>query len=177
MREHLRKKAHYIEGLEKIFGRYPARKAVVLCMLRNGLRVGEKGDVLCGDIEISPAKLARHLRIDRRIVNDTVSFILSDKELKGLFTRIRPMARIDEFASGIGLGVVRIHVSNARAPDLVYRITGVVSGFNIPIKQLIAEDPELGYEPSLVLVLEEPLPPKLITELKRLDFISRMEVL
>ena len=177
IKEKLHKNIHYIEELEKVFSRYPARKQVVLCLLKNGLRVGDKGKILCGDIEISPAKLSRNLKIDRRVINDTVKFVLFEPDLKNLFTKIKPMARIDEFARELGLGVIRIYVKNAKESGLIHKITGIVAEYNVSIKQLIAEDPELGYDPSLILVLEKELPRGLINELKGLGFITKIEVM
>jgi len=173
----MNKKVHYIRDIERIFSRYPARKKLVLCLLRNGLRIGENGKILCGDIEISDVKIARYLGIDRRIVNNTIKFVLSNSSLKNLFTRIKPIARLDELGSELGLGVVKVYVKDASKSGVIHKVTGIVDEYKISIRQLIAEDPELGYEPALILVLEKELPEGLVSKIKKLDFVTKIEII
>jgi predicted regulator of amino acid metabolism with ACT domain len=173
----MNKKVHYIELIEKIFSRYPARKKLIFCLLRHGLRIGEDGKILCGDIEISDVKIARYLEIDRRIVKNTIKFVLSNPSLKNLLTKIKPIARLDELGSALGLGVIKVFVKNARTTGVIYKVTKIVDEHKVSIRQLIAEDPELGYEPSLIFVLEKELPDGLVSKIKKLDFVTRIEIL
>ncbi len=170
------KNVQYIANLDKVFSRYPARKKVALCMIEHGFRINEQGKILSGDIEISPVKLARFLKIDRRVVGDTVEFILSSN-LKKLFTKIKPMARLDDVSKELGLGVIRIHVKNAKKTGIVYKTTEILAKFNVPIYQLIAEAVELEQEPTLTIVLDSDIPANVINQLRNLEFVKKVELI
>ena len=77
-----------LEIIEQFFKNARGRQLVSTSFLQLGLKVDTKGKILVGSIEIPPAKIARALGVDRRVVIDTAK----DKNLRG--TRIfGPVAR------------------------------------------------------------------------------------
>jgi len=71
------------------FDNYPSQKKVVRKLLQLGLKVGENKTVYCNDVEINISSLAKSIDTDRRVVSATIENILSDKELKEIFTNIK----------------------------------------------------------------------------------------
>ena len=70
------------------FEKYPARMDVARKIVEYGLRVGEKGKIYCGDIEISDVAIARATKVDRRSIKATVDIILEDEQLAKIFNNI-----------------------------------------------------------------------------------------
>ena len=69
---------------------FPARLKVIRLMIEYGIGVTEDGKVAIGPIEIPDTSIAKAAGVDRRVVRKTVEQILSDENLKRIFTGIKP---------------------------------------------------------------------------------------
>jgi len=136
---------------------FPARLKVIRLMIEYGIGVTESGKVAIGPIEIPDTSIAKAAGVDRRVVRKTVEQILSDENLRRIFTGIRPAgAFLAPIAKELGLYVVEIK-ADPTASGIIAEAAKIIASEGISIRQAVAEDPELFPEPKLILVLEKPL--------------------
>jgi len=136
---------------------FPARLKVIRLMIEYGIGVTEDGKVAIGPIEIPDTSIAKAAGVDRRVVRKTVEQILSDENLKRIFTGIKPAgAFLAPIAKELGLYVVEIR-ADPTASGIIAEAAKIIASEGISIRQAVAEDPELFPEPKLILVLEKPL--------------------
>ncbi|HIH19486.1 TPA: amino acid-binding ACT domain protein [Candidatus Micrarchaeota archaeon] len=157
--------------LEEHFAGQRAKLRVVTEMLRLGLRVGEKGKLYCGNIELAPAKVARALSVDRRVVIETCSEIAYDENLYRIFSELVSVAKVSGAAKRLGHDVIEIEAD----PDslgVVAKVAGVLSRHNVKIRQIIADDPDLYPEPKMHVVVNGKLPQKAASALRSLGLKS-----
>lgn len=159
--------------LEKHFSGNGAKLKVVTAMLRLGISVGKGGVLLCGPIELAPAKFARAVGVDRRVVAQTAKEIASDKEMFQVFSRLAPTANVSGAARMLGHDVIEID-ADPNTTGLVGRVSSVLAKHNVGIRQIIADDPDLYPEPKMRLVVDGRLPRKAAEGLRalRLQAIS-----
>ncbi len=153
--------------IEEQFAGQRAKLRVVTEMLKLGLRVDERGFLYCGSIELAPAKVARALSVDRRVVIETMKEIASDKELFQVFSGLVPIANVAGSARLFGHDVIEIEAD----PDslgVVAKVAGVLARHNVKIRQIIADDPELYPEPRMHVVVEGKLPQRAAYGLRKL---------
>ncbi len=109
------------------FDKFPARMAVARKIVELGLRVGDKGKIYCGDVEISDVALARSVKVDRRTIKSTVDVILADPQFAGIFQNIFPAGTLlKNIAKNLGFGVVEIE-AEAGNSGILARSTELIS--------------------------------------------------
>ncbi|MFI5449319.1 MAG: amino acid-binding protein [Candidatus Bathyarchaeia archaeon] len=134
---------------------YPGRQKVVRTLVELGLGIRGNSSIYCGGIELSDAKIARHLGVDRRTVRETAELISSDPVLKSVFERMRPAGPLlAEIARFLNYSVIEIY-ADPHTVGIVAQATTLVAQENIAIRQAIADDPDLTPEPKLTLVVEK----------------------
>lgn len=134
---------------------YPGRQKVVRALVELGLGIRGNSSIYCGGIELSDAKIARHLGVDRRTVRETAELISSDPVLKSVFERMRPAGPLlAEIARFLNYNVIEIY-ADPHTVGIVAQATTLVAQENIAIRQAIADDPDLTPEPKLTLVVEK----------------------
>jgi hypothetical protein len=172
---------HYLvmlmwDRIKHKFEKFPARMAVAGKIVELGLRVGEKGKIYCGDVEISDVALARAADVDRRAVRATVDVILSDEDLKSIFGNLWPAgAFLKNVAADLGFGVVEIE-AEAGSPGIVAQATYLISQEKISIRQAHAGDPELEEHPRLTIITEKPVKGELINQFLKISGVKRVSI-
>ena len=162
--------------VEKDFAEFPARKQVARKMIELGLRIGEGGKILCGDVEVKENSLARAAGVDRRAVNATVAGIMKDKELGEIFEAIAPGgALLNKVAHKLGFGVVEIE-ADASKSGILASAANLLADRKISVRQVYAEDPELFENPKMTLVTEKPVPGNLLSEFLKIDGVTKVSV-
>ena len=153
--------------IEERFAGKQAKLRVVSTMLRLGLRVDPSGRIFCDNIEIAPAKFARAIDVDRRVVIEAAGDIAADKQLLGVFSHLLPTANVAGAARQLGHEVVDID-ADPNSVGLTAKVTAIMARHKVKIRQIIADDPDLYPEPKLHLVLEGRLPRAAAEELRNL---------
>jgi len=155
---------------------YPERLKVARVLIENGLSV--KNDKIClNQIEIPPVRIARVAGVDRRTVNETISTIESNSDLKLIFEEIRPAGHsLKEIAKHLNLGVLEITPVNAKSPGILSNAAMILNRAGLSIRQAIVDDPELSPEPKLTLIIEKKIPGELIPELLNISGIAKVSV-
>jgi hypothetical protein len=162
-------------SLEKAFEDSPGKRKVAEAMLKYGLKVDEKGRIFCADIELSPAKMARALGVDRRVVIDTGSMIAKDDELYSIFSQLLPTAFIGKVADKLGFESIEIR-AEPHQKGIVAKVAGIIAGKNIGIRQIVADDPDIYPEPKLSLILEKRVDGATIDKLRRIDGVREIVI-
>jgi uncharacterized protein len=158
------------------FEKFPARMAVARKIVELGLRVGENGNIFCGDVEISDVALARSAGVDRRTIKTTVEVILQDNELRAIFTNLYPAgALLKNVAKSLGFGVVEIEAQAGDA-GILASATQLISRQKISIRQAHAGDPELEEHPRLTIITEKPLKGELINEFLKIPGVKKVSI-
>lgn len=157
--------------VEEFFAGQRAKLKVVTAMLRLGLRVDKAGKLYCDTIEMAPAKMARSLGVDRRVVIETASEIAVDPELYPVFSDLLPIANVARSAKFFGHDVIEI-AADPNSVGVVGKVTGILAVNNVKIRQIIADDPDLYPEPILRIVVEGKLPQKAFSDIRKLGLQS-----
>ncbi|KUO42762.1 MAG: amino acid-binding protein [Hadesarchaea archaeon YNP_N21] len=160
----------------KAFERHPAQLNVVRLLFKYGLRVREDGEIACGSIRIPSVQIAREAGVDRRVVDATARRILGDEKLISIFGNLEPLAYLKGVAHRLGLGVIEILPKDAAKPGIISEVTGVISRFGISIRQAVADDPFFTPQPKLTIITDEPVPGKVIDELRKLPTVRSVIV-
>jgi len=161
--------------LEDVFVHFPQRRKVVETMLMYGLKVDEHGNIYCGEIELAPAKFARGINVDRRVVIETAKMIAKYEELYQIFSNLKPTAYIRGAAKQLGFEVIEIH-AESHAAGIVSKVTEIIAQAGIPIRQIVADDPDIYPSPKLTIVVEKKLPGTVINKIKSLNEVKRLIV-
>jgi uncharacterized protein len=161
--------------LEEAFTPYPMRKKVADLLLRQGLRVDAEAVVYCGQIEISPAKVARALGIDRRVVIETAQMIAGNRELLEIFSGLYPTAFIRGIARTLGFEVLEIE-ADPHAVGIVSTATNIIASAKISIRQVVADDPDIFPNPRLCIIIEKKLPGHVLSKLREMKGIRRITI-
>ncbi len=147
------------------FQKYPAQHKVVEMLLAYGLRV-EKEKIFCGKIELSDAKIARAIGVDRRAVVNTIDTINKNKELRKIFSSLQPTCHLKESAPQMNWGVIEIIPVDASMPGILSSVSSIIAKAEISIRQAIVDDYQLAEEPKLFIVTEKSLPGSLLSKLR-----------
>ncbi|MEM2953802.1 MAG: amino acid-binding protein, partial [Candidatus Bathyarchaeia archaeon] len=106
-------------NIKKHLENYPERLKVARILVENGLSV-RKGKVYLNEIEIPPVRIARVAGVDRRTVNETISIIGANRELRLIFESLRSAGHsLKEIARHLDFGVVEITPVDARIPGIL----------------------------------------------------------
>src|SRR3989338_11322577 len=155
--------------LEKFFENARGRKLVAIEFLRLGLKIEGRGKIYVGTIELPPAKIARALDVDRRVVIDTAKAIANDDKLLQIFYRLEPRAFIANAAKELGFDAIEIR-ANPKGKGIVAVVTTLLADEGIVIRQIISDDPDLFPDPVLSIIIDGKLSAKVIKKLKELKF-------
>jgi len=165
------------KSIAKKFEEAPAKLKVARLLIENGLRIGEDGRVYCGDVEIPDTKIARVLDVDRRVVRETIKYVMSDEILRKVFTRLKPAgALLRDVAALFGYGVLEIRAD----PSAVGIIAGVAQALakaGISIRQIHAEDPDLNPDPKLIVITERAVPGEVIQEILKVPNVKSVTII
>ncbi len=161
--------------LEDAFIRYPMRKKVAELLLRQGMRVDRKGRIFSGEVEVSPVKIARALRVDRRVVLETAQMIAGIPELFGIFESLAPTSFIRGVAKHLGFEVLEIE-AEPHASGIVAAVSAIIAEKRISIRQIVSDDPDIYPNPKLTIILEKRLPGAAIGKLRGLKQIKRISM-
>ncbi|MFC6768880.1 amino acid-binding protein [Natrinema soli] len=163
------------EIMEKFEGS-PSQQVVIRLLLERGFSVNDDGRVVSGGIEIPNTGIAREIGVDRRVVDSTTDVILDDPELRRIFQNISQVPSLMDLAPVLDLTVLSVAVDDAEQEGIVARVTGTLADNGISIRQTISEDPEFTDEPRLYLITDETLPGEVITEIRDLEFVRKIEL-
>ena len=155
-----------LRHIEEQFAGQRAKLRVVSAMLRLGLRVDAKGKLYCEQIELAPAKVARALSVDRRVVIDTAKEIAEDRELYQVFCDLLPIANVSRAAKLFGHDVIEIDADDPAAVGIVAKVSGILARHKAKIRQIIADDPDFCPEPKMRVVVHGKIPKKAVEELR-----------
>lgn len=155
---------HY---LEEHFAGQRAKLRVVTLMLKLGLRVDRKGKIFCDAIEIAPAKFARAVSVDRRVVIETAKEIAGKPQLYEVFSRLAPTNNVAAAARHLGHDVIEID-ADPNTVGLVGKVSAILARHKVGIRQIIADDPDLYPEPKMRIVMDGHVPHAAVEELRNL---------
>ncbi|MEF8908002.1 MAG: amino acid-binding protein, partial [Haloarculaceae archaeon] len=81
-----------------------------------------------------------------------------------------------DLAPVLDMTVLTVAVRDAEESGIVAAVTGRIADRDIPVRQVLSEDPEFTDEPRLYVITDEALPGDLITDLQDLAFVRRLEL-
>ncbi len=163
------------EIMEKFEGS-PSQQAVIRLLLERGFSVNDDGRVVSGGIEIPNTGIAREIDVDRRVVDSTTNVILDDPQLRRIFQNISQVPSLMDLAPVLDLTVLTVEPDDAERKGIVAGVTGLLAARDISIRQTISEDPEFTDEPRLYIVTDQDLPGEVITEIRDLEFVRKIEL-
>jgi len=162
--------------IKKHFEGHPERLKVARVLVENGLST-KKGEIFLNQIEIPPVRIARVAGVDRRTVNETLSEIDSNPELRMIFEEIRTAGpSLKEIAKHLNLGVVEITVVDPKAHGILANSAMILTQGGLGIRQAIVDDPELSPEPKLTLIVDKKIPGELIPKLLSVKGVAKISV-
>ncbi len=161
--------------LERLFGHARGRRVVATEFLRLGLKVDSKGKIYAGRIELPPAKIARALGVDRRVVIETAKAIGNNESLLQIFYRLEPRAFMGNAARELGFDTIELR-GDPKKKGIVAAVTKIISDDGIVIRQIISDDPEIYPDPVLTIIINGKLKPATIARLKALEFAESITV-
>ncbi len=164
-----------LDRIVEFFKGQRAKQKVVETMLKYGIRVDAKGKMYFTDIELAPAKIGRGLGIDRRVVIDTAKEIAKHPDLFRIFSVLEPRANVAGVAKTLGNTVIVIH-ADAHQSGIISKVTSVLYEHKMPIRQIVADDPDLFPDPVLTVIIDGRLPTKVIGVIRKLDVASSISI-
>src|SRR3990172_5214851 len=162
--------------IKKYLEAHPERLKVARVLVENGLSA-KNCKIYLNQIEIPPVRIARVAGVDRRTVNETLSIIKSNRELRRIFEEIRPAGHsLKEIAKHLNLGVVEITPVDAKTHGILANSAMALTNGGLSIRQAIVDDPELSPEPKLTLIVEKKIPGELIPALLTVKGVAKVIV-
>jgi hypothetical protein len=159
----------YLEG-------YPERLKVARVLVENGLSV-RNGGIYLNEIEVPPIRIARVAEVDRRTVNETLTAINANRELRLIFESLRSAGHsLKEVAKHLDLGVVEIIPVDAKIPGILANCAVILANNGLSIRQAIVDDPELSPEPKLSFIVEKKIPGELIQKFLDVNGVEKVSV-
>ncbi|SDJ79019.1 hypothetical protein SAMN05216226_10987 [Halovenus aranensis] len=158
------------------FADSPSQQQVIRLLLERGFSVNDDGRVVSGGIEIPNTGIAREVGVDRRVVDTTTDAILDDDELRPIFQNISAIPSLMDLAPVLDLTVLTVTVPDAEESGIVAAVTEQIATHDITIRQVISEDPEFTDQPRLYVIIDDELPGNLITDIRELPFVRRIEL-
>lgn len=150
------------------FTRQKAQLNVVRKMIELGVGVEANSRLRVGDMAVSDSALAEAAGVDRRVVRSTVNRILSDSELKAIFTRVKPIGTsLVNVAENLGYSVLVVSADPHR-PGVLSGVSSVLSAYGVVIRQALADDPDFTPDPKLTLVIDGRIPPEAVSKIQSL---------
>ena len=164
------------DAIMEQFSDSPGQQQVIRLLLERGFSVNDDGRVVSGGIEIPNTGIAREVGVDRRVVDATSSAVLEDKQLTRIFQNISAIPSLMDLAPVLDLTVLTVAVRDAEESGIVAAVTEAIAAHDITIRQVISEDPEFTDDPRLYVITDEAFPGGLITEIRDLPFVHRIEL-
>lgn len=163
------------ETVRKYFREFPAQERVAMTMMKDGFSIREGGRIFCGPVEISAAKFARAIGVDRRAINSTAKTILAVPELKDIFTKLKPATDMSDVAKSLGYGVIEFR-ADARAVGIIAKVTAMVASKGIPINQIMAQDPYMIPDAKVTIITNSKIPGDLVTEILGIETMREVAI-
>lgn len=161
--------------IENFFENARGKKLVVTEFLRLGLRVGGKGKIYVGNIEVAPAKIGRALGVDRRVVIETAKSIAEDDKLLQIFYKLESRAFIGNAAKELGFETIEIR-ADPNKKGVAAKVSGILADTGIVIRQIISDDPDIFPDPVLTIIIDGKLSGSIIKKLKELSFAESITI-
>ncbi len=159
------------------FHESPGRLKVAQSILIHGFHVESAGVIKCRSIRIPMKSIGDALGIDRRTVRSTTEAICSDPKLFELFSRIEPAGpSLEKVSKVFGYGVVKVYVESPELPGILSEVASTIAGYDIAIRQVVAEDAAIYEEPCLKIITQEPLSGSVIDSLRAIRGVSRVVI-
>jgi uncharacterized protein len=165
---------HMWADLMQEFADSPSQARVVRFLLENGFGISDDGRIICNDVEIPATHIAKVIGADRRVVDATAKRILQRPDLKKIFIHMRATPDVSRVAEALGLTVIRMVPRNAQERGIVGAVVKVLSDHHLAIRQIFVTDPYFSEEPRLVVILDEPLQPGVIEEIRSLPQVRQL---
>ncbi|MFW6194127.1 MAG: amino acid-binding ACT domain protein, partial [Halobacteriota archaeon] len=127
------------------------------------------------DIELVPTKIAEAVGVDRKVVVMAMQQIENDEELKKVFSSLKPVVNITEVARILDYSVLEVYAESYKV-GIVAGITSILAKEGIPIRYVLAEDPELSVESKLTIVAEEKIPGKLVDDFLAVEGVQKIVI-
>ncbi|MCJ7631601.1 amino acid-binding protein [Candidatus Bathyarchaeota archaeon] len=161
---------------KRFFGDSPSKLKVAKLIVETGLRIGDKGKIYCGEIEIPATKLAVAAGVDRRVIKETAEAILKADDLRGIFMNLRPAGPLlRDVAQYLGYGVLEIK-AKSEAPGIIAEATVLIAKEGISIRQILAEDADIYPDPKLILITDRPIPGELLPKLLKIPTVEQVTI-
>lgn len=156
------------------FNRQKARLSVVRKMIELGVKVEGEHRLKVGDVSVSDSALAEAVGVDRRVVRNTVNQIMSDPDLKTIFTRVKPIGTsLVDIAENLGYSVLVVY-ADPHKPGVISGISSILTEYGVVIRQALADDPDFIPEPKLTLVVDGRVPPEAIGKIQSLALVDSL---
>jgi len=168
--------------LEEVFKNKPSQQKVVEMLLEFGFAVlheGDKARVYAAEIELPISKVARAVGVDRKVVDQTIETIVELDFLYAVFSRLKPVADISEVAKHAktaedkailtkytGRGVMEIRALS-ESVGIAAEATRLLADKDLSIQFMLAKDPRLSVESTLVIVTDKRIPGTVVDRLLR----------
>jgi predicted regulator of amino acid metabolism with ACT domain len=163
-------------SIKKYLEDYPERLKVARVLVENGLSV-RNGGIYLNEIEVPPIRIARVAEVDRRTVNETLTAINANRELRLIFESLRSAGHsLKEVAKHLDLGVVEITPVDAKILGILASCAVILSNNGLSIRQAIVDDPELSPEPKLSFIVEKKIPGELIQKFLDVNGVEKVSV-
>ena len=161
---------------KRFFGDSPSKLKVAKLIVETGLRIGDKGKIYCGEIEIPATKLAVAAGVDRRVIKETAKAILQAEDLRGIFMNLKPAGPLlRDVAQYLGYGVLEIK-AKSEAPGIIAEATVLIAKEGISIRQILAEDADIYPDPKLILITDRPIPGELLPKLLKIPTVEQVTI-
>jgi predicted regulator of amino acid metabolism with ACT domain len=161
---------------KRFFGDSPSKLKVAKLIVETGLRIGDKGKIYCGEIEIPATKLAVAAGVDRRVIKETAEAILQAEDLRGIFMNLKPAGPLlRDVAQYLGYGVLEIK-AKSEAPGIIAEATVLIAKEGISIRQILAEDADIYPDPKLILITDRPIPGELLPKLLKIPTVEQVTI-
>lgn len=159
------------------FMRQKGRLEVVRRMVQLGISVDNKRRMFIGNLEVYDTAMARATGVDRRVVRNTRNQIFEDKELRDIFTKVKPVGTsLVEIAGLLGYTVLVVSADPYR-PGVIAGVTSALSKAGIVIRQALADDPDMTQDPKLTLVVEGKVPHAVLSRIQETDSVRSITLL
>ena len=154
-----------MDNILSAFSGFPSQEKVAQMMIRHGIRVAD-GKAYCGDIELSDSALGRAAGVDRRVIRSTIERIGSNEKLSAVFSKLISIPLFSDAASEIGCSTLEIIPTDATIPGILADAASIIYKAGVSIRQAVVDDPGLGKDAHLIIVMDGQLPPEYIPVLK-----------
>jgi len=153
------------------------RAAIVKKMIESGIRVSEDLRLYVGDVEVDYSAVARAVRVDRRVVRQTVEQIRKNQFLSSIFSNLAPFgSSLVPVVSKLGYSAIVIE-ADPRRSGVMAAVTAVLAKHDLVIRQALADDPDMVPSAKMTLVVEGSLSGRAIKELNDLELVKSITIL